>query len=60
MLKYSLKFFLPKAIMYRKIFLSYYKRKIDPMHTIFNMVHAISDMYNIYTFQNEVCIRELK
>ena len=38
--------------MYQKTFVCLCRRTVNPTYTIFNTVHAISDMSNIFKFQN--------
>ena len=38
--------------MYEKTFVCHRRRNINPMYTIFNTVHEILDMNNIYYFQD--------
>ena len=42
----------PYSIMHQKTFICFCRRTISPMYIIFFTIHAISDMNNIYKFQN--------
>ena len=52
MLKYALNIFPPLAVMYPKTFVCFCRQTVHGIHTIFNVVHAMSNMNDIYQFKD--------
>ena len=52
MLKYVFKIFPLKVSMHGKTFAYLCRRTISPTYIIFSIVHPISDMNNIHTFED--------